>query len=163
MNSNHQPICEGEMSTLRYYRQLATTPALSQNRDGDAGYDLFTPNEALVWPGVVCVINTELHVAIPRGYVGFLKGRSGLAMKHGIDVLGGVIDSNYRGPIKVLLTKTGRGTKDISPAVCATLKAGDAVAQLVIVPCVHLPTRQVELQELGVTERGDAGFGSSGR
>lgn len=96
-------------------------------------------------------LRTGLAVQIPPGYVGIIKERSGLGSK-GIQVRGGVIDSDYRGEIVVMLQASGNGTTTINP--------GDKIAQLVVVPCL---TDFEEVEELTPTERGEKGFGSTGR
>ena len=98
------------------------------------------------------MVRTGISVEIPPGHVGLIRDRSGLAAKHGVFVLGGVIDSDYTGEVKVLLSKAGEGALNIQP--------GDRVAQLVIVTC---PAFEVlEVDSLGETARGENGFGSTG-
>lgn len=135
----------------------------------DAGLDLYTPVDAYV-PGVGIrgnsyegyvqggamigckTIDTGVHVEIPEGYVGFIKAKSGLNVKHGLTCTG-VIDAHYTGSICVKLYNHTDATYKF--------KAGDKIAQLVIVPCVLLPLELVD--SLEETDRGDAGFGSTGR
>jgi dUTP pyrophosphatase len=99
------------------------------------------------------VISTGIAVAVPEGCYGRIAPRSGLAAKHGIDVLAGVVDRSYRGALLVVLLNTG------SDAV--RLDHGERIAQLIIERC---ETPAVELvEDLDATERGANGFGSSGR
>ena len=116
----------------------------------DAGYDLRTPVDVHLFPDRSATVNTGVHVAIPEGYVGMLKTKSGLNMK---SIVGeGVIDSGYTGPIKVKLYNHGIVERDF--------KAGDKIIQLVIIPIITPDLEEVEY--LPETERGDNGFGSSG-
>ena len=120
--------------------------------EADAGYDLRSPIKTIVCAGEAVVIDTGVHVQIPTGYVGMLKSKSGLNVKH--DIVGeGVIDSGYTGSIRVKLYNHGTESYMI--------EVGDKISQLVILPII---TPEIELvDELEETERGDGGFGSSGR
>jgi dUTP pyrophosphatase len=103
-------------------------------------------------PGARALFPTGVHIAIPDGHVGYIRPRSGLALKHGIDVLGGVIDSDYRGDVGVILIN--HGTKPFE------VVEGDRIAQLVFHPLT--PVLLVEGGSLGVSARGTGGFGSTG-
>ncbi len=120
--------------------------------EADAGFDLRSPVEGRLYAGQAVVIDTGVHVAIPIGYVGMLKSKSGLNVKH--DIVGeGVIDSGYTGSIRVKLYNHG--------AESYVIKKGDKISQLVILPII---TPELELvSSLDETERGDSGFGSTGR
>lgn len=118
---------------------------------GDAGLDLYADEYRIVRAGNRALVNTGLAVAIPPGYVGLIWPRSGLAAKHGISVDAGVIDSGYRGPIKVLLTNSSNEEY--------TVRVGDKIAQLLIQPVALIPP--VEVDELDASERNGGGFGSS--
>lgn len=123
----------------------------------DAGADLHaaTMLPTDLWPGERALISTGVALAIPEGYVGLVHPRSGLAAKHGVTVLNtpGTIDSDYRGEIKVCLINHGDKPYSVKP--------GDRIAQLLI--------QKVELSEfvktdnLDTTQRGDGGFGSTGK
>ena len=122
---------------------------------GDAGLDLYAAEEAVLGPGERASIGTGIAVEIPDGQAGLVLPRSGLAARHGIALVNapGLIDSGYRGEIRVLLLNTDREEPfDVA--------AGDRIAQLVLVG-VHTP-EVVEVDELALSERGDGGFGSSG-
>jgi dUTP pyrophosphatase len=121
--------------------------------DGDAGLDLAACEAAVLAPGDRAVIPTGLAVEIPDGYAGFVQPRSGLAARHGIGIVNspGLIDSGYRGEIRVVLLNTAREP--------FTVEAGMRIAQLVIVPVAAV--RLVEVDELARSERGARGFGSS--
>jgi dUTP pyrophosphatase len=100
------------------------------------------------------VVRTDIAVAIPSGYVGLIKDRSGLESKQGITVLGGIIVENFRGELCVILHNTGSQNYYFS--------VGDRIAQLVIVPIC--PFEAIEVDELPSNlYRGEAGFGSSGK
>lgn len=120
--------------------------------NADAGYDLRSPTMGRLYAGEAVVIDTGVHVAIPEGYAGFLKSKSGLNVRH--DIVGeGVIDSGYTGSIRVKLYNHGTESYMIN--------RGDKISQLVILP---ISTPELELvSELEATERGEGGFGSTGR
>ena len=123
---------------------------------GDAGLDLHAAEEAMIGPsGGRASVGTGLAVEIPPGHAGLVLPRSGLAAKHGIALVNapGLIDSGYRGEIRVLLLNTDRETP------CA-IAVGDRIAQLVLVR-LELPAT-VEVDELPTSARGEGGFGSSG-
>lgn len=118
----------------------------------DAGADLRSPVDVVIPARGSAVIDTGIHVEIQEGFTGFLKSKSGLNVKH--DLIGeGVIDSGYQGSIRVKLYNLG--DKDYS------IKKGDKIIQLVIIPCAYCDF--VEVNKFAETERGDGGFGSTGR
>lgn len=119
-----------------------------------AGYDLHSSIDGILQPGERKLIPTNISMVIPKGWYGRIAPRSGLAYKHGIDVLAGVIDSDYRGNIGVILYNT-----DLDKPF--EFKTGDRIAQIIFEK--HANALFVEFQELGEsTERGDAGYGSTG-
>lgn len=120
--------------------------------DTDAGADLRSPVDAIVPLGGSCVIDTGIHIQLPHGYVGMLKSKSGLNVKHGITTEG-VIDEGYTGPIKVKLYNHGDSYH--------VVKRGDKITQLVIVPCEYVDFDVVD--KLDDSERGGDGFGSTGK
>jgi dUTP pyrophosphatase len=138
--------------TVRRLRDDATLP--SQAYDGDAGLDLAACEAFTLDPGERAVVPTGIAVEIPEGYAGFVQPRSGLAARHGIGLVNspGLIDSGYRGEIKIVLVNT-----DVREPFA--IEPGMRIAQLVVmqVPAVRL----VEADELAVSERGARGFGSS--
>jgi dUTP pyrophosphatase len=137
---------------IRRLRPDAHVP--SQAYDGDAGLDLAACESLVLQPGARAVIPTGLAVEIPEGYAGFVQPRSGLAARHGIGVVNspGLIDSGYRGEIRVVLINTDR-------EIPFVVEPGMRVAQLVIAPVASV--RLVEVEELATSERGGRGFGSS--
>ena len=134
-------------------RDDAVIPA--QAYDGDAGLDLAACEHAELGPGERAVVGTGVAVAIPDGYAGLVLPRSGLAARHGLTLVNapGLIDSGYRGELKVILLNTdAREPFAIEP--------GMRIAQLVLVEAASV--RLLEVEELPESERGAAGFGSSG-
>lgn len=129
---------------------LAVTP--TQGNESDAGYDLSSIVVTHIGSGERALIRTGIAVAIPEGHVGYIKPRSGLALNYGIDVLGGVIDSGYRGEIRVILLNTND-----APFIVGL---GDRIAQLVVQPVSKLNFSEVDA--LGDSVRGANGFGSTG-
>lgn len=125
----------------------------AQARQGDAGYDLAAMEEYSLGAGERAMFRTGVAVAIPEGYVGYIKPRSGLAARHGIDVLAGVIDSGYRGEINVVLLNTDRESS-------FDVNRGDRIAQLVIQPVMAVDF--VDVLTLPDSERAAGGFGSTG-
>jgi len=123
-----------------------------RKREGDAGLDLYSVEDVTLKPGEWKAVSTGIAVEIPKGYVGIVKDRSGLALKYALHCLAGVIDENYRGEIKVVLINLG--DKEVH------LEKGSRIAQLLLVP--YLKVKPVEVEELSDTERGEKGFGSSG-
>jgi dUTP pyrophosphatase len=124
--------------------------------DGDAGLDLVACEPAEIGPGERVVVGTGLAVAIPEGHAGFVQPRSGLAAEHGVTVLNtpGLIDSGYRGEVRVILLNTDEETPFV-------VEPGMRIAQLVVVPIASIGTAEVD--QLPATERGGRGFGSSSR
>jgi dUTP pyrophosphatase len=123
---------------------------------GSAGLDLraAVTEPVVLAPGARTLVPTGLKLAIPQGYEGQVRPRSGLALKYGLSVLNspGTIDSDYRGEVKVILANLG--------AEPFTVERGMRVAQLVIAACVQMTLSEV--QQLGVTARGEGGFGHTG-
>jgi dUTP diphosphatase len=127
--------------------------APTRARDTDAGSDLCSIEERILMPGERHAFGTGIAVAIPIGLYGRVAPRSGLAVKHGIDVLAGVVDASYRGELKVALINLGQ--------VPYTVMVGDKIAQLVIECCAS--PKWEEVTSLDDTDRGAKGFGSSGQ
>jgi dUTP pyrophosphatase len=121
---------------------------------GDAGLDLAACERVELGPGERATVGTGLAVAIPDGYAGFVQPRSGLASRHGITIVNtpGLVDSGYRGELKVILLNTDSS----EPFV---VEPGMRIAQLVVMQVPDVDP--VEVDELPETERGARGFGSS--
>ena len=130
-------------------------PLPSYATSGAAGLDLraAVPARLVVAPGERALVPTGLRVAVPPGYEGQVRPRSGLALRHGIVLPNapGTIDSDYRGEVQVILWNTG--------AEPFAIARGDRIAQLVVAPVVRVELEEVALDE---TPRGAGGFGSTG-
>ena len=124
----------------------------SRSSASAAGLDLYSCEDVLLSPGRVITVRTGISIEIPAGCAGLVWPRSGMAAKHGIDTMAGVIDSDYRGEVKVVLTNHGTEAYRI--------KAGDRIAQLIIQKYEAL--NPVKADTLSDTSRGSGGFGSSG-
>ncbi len=132
-------------------------PLPTYAKEGDAGADLVANENVMLPPaGGRALISTGVAIAIPEGYAGFVQPRSGLAAKHGVTCLNtpGLIDSGYRGELKVLLVNT-------DPETPFAVVKGERIAQLVIqrVESVEF----IEVEALSDSDRGSGGFGSTGR
>jgi dUTP diphosphatase len=142
--------------TLRFRRLSEAARPPAQAHEGDAGYDLHAAEGLTIAPGERASVGTGIAVAIPEGQAGLVIPRSGLASRHGISVVNapGLIDSGYRGELRVLLLNTDRQQP-------FSVEPGDRIAQLVL---VRVETDEaVEVEELDETVRGAGGFGSTGR
>lgn len=117
-----------------------------------AGMDLYVNESKTLGPGQHELFSTGFQMSIPHGYAGLIWDRSGMAVKHGIKTKAGVIDSDYRGELKIALMNLS--TTPI------TIEKHTRVAQMLIQKVENLPVLEVE--ELEDTQRGDGGFGSSG-
>ena len=140
---------------LRYARLSETAVAPARAHAGDAGLDLHAVEPASLGPGERASVGTGVAVAVPEGHAGLVLPRSGLAARHGIALVNapGLVDSGYRGELRVLLLNTDReATFEVSP--------GDRIAQLVLVR--HASPEPEEVSSLDETARGAAGFGSTG-
>jgi dUTP pyrophosphatase len=132
-------------------------PLPAYAKPGDAGCDLVAADDVTLAPaGGRALVPTGLAIAIPEGYAGFVQPRSGLASKHGVTCLNtpGLIDSGYRGELKVLLINT-------DPTEPFRVTRGQRIAQLVIQAVERVDF--VAMDELPDSERGAGGFGSTGR
>ena len=137
------------MIELKLLHNYATKP--TRATPGSAGFDLYATDNHTVWPGARVKIPTGIQMAIPEGYAGFVWPRSGMAVKHGFDILAGLIDSDFRG--EVMVAGINHGDRMIE------IKRGDRVAQIVFSPVM---TEAVAVDDLGDTSRGAGGFGSTG-
>ena len=138
---------------IRRLREDAVVPERAY--EGDAGLDLAACERVELGPGERAVVGTGLAVAVPEGHAGFVQPRSGLADRHGISIVNspGLIDSGYRGEIKVILLNTDRSMPFV-------VEYGMRIAQLVVLPVPELAV--LETDDLPATERGVRGHGSSG-
>jgi dUTP pyrophosphatase len=123
----------------------------------DAGFDLTCVEDFTLWPARRRTVGTGVAIALPAGMAGLVTPRSGLAAGHGITVVNapGIVDPGYRGELRVTLLNTGD-----TPFAA---RAGDRIAQLLLVPFVAPDVRVVDALDEGPDARGELGFGSSGR
>ncbi len=140
---------------LAIKRLDADLPMPRYAHKGDAGLDLYASEDATIAPGRRVLVGTGIAIGLPEGFAGFVQPRSGLALRHGLSLVNtpGLIDSHYRGEIKVIAINLDHETP-------IEIRRGDKLAQLVIqrVECADL----VEVDVLDETERGEGGFGSTG-
>lgn len=120
--------------------------------DTDAGCDVFSAEEVTLAPGERKIVSTGIAMAIPQGYVGLVWDKSSVSGTHGVKTMGGVLDSGYRGEIKIILLNTSSDT--------VQLESGRKIAQMLIQP-IHQATFE-EVENLDDTDRGEGGFGSTG-
>lgn len=125
----------------------------SRNTPTDAGLDLYSSETLLIRGREWKAVSAGISISVPNGYYARIAPRSGLAYKYGIDVFAGVVDSGYRGEIKAILYNAGE--KDY------LINIGDKIAQLIIEKCYNWEPELVE--NLNDSERGENGFGSSGK
>jgi dUTP pyrophosphatase len=139
---------------IRRLRDDAIVPTRAY--DGDAGLDLAACERVVLEPGERATVGTGLAIAIPDGYAGFVQPRSGLAAKNGITIVNtpGLVDSGYRGELKVILLNTDEHDAFV-------VEPGMRIAQLVVMPVPLVDP--VEVDELPESERGVRGFGSSSK
>jgi dUTP pyrophosphatase len=144
---------------------LAIVP--SRQKTGDAGYDLYATESVRIKPMSRALVSTGLSIEVPQGYYARIAPRSGLAVKNGIDVLAGVVDSSYRGEVKVVLMNLSidlASMMGLTPNIAGSnfdfnIKAGDRIAQLIIEKYHAVDWREVT--QLSSSER-TGGFGSTG-
>ena len=124
--------------------------------DGDAGVDLYAAKDHTLQPGARALIPTGLKMAIPHGYEGQVRPKSGLALKHGLTVLNtpGTVDAPYRGEVGVIVINH-------DPAAAYEIKKGEKIAQMVFNKVEYAAFSEVAL--LDETSRGEGGFGSTGK
>ena len=154
---------------INYSKLNPSAKAPFQANPSDAGYDLFSTEYVTIEPFQRKLISTGINIEIPDGFYGRVAPRSGLACKKGIDVMAGVIDSGYRGEIKVLLINLNFEGYNLKPNAFEamfgsqnkiTINPGDRIAQLIIEKCYQVEWN--EMKTLENSERGQGGFGSSG-
>ena len=140
---------------LSLTRLDAGLPVPSYAHDGDAGLDLYAAVDVTLAPFERALVPTGIAAAIPEGHAGFVLPRSGLAARSGLSLVNapGLIDSHYRGEIKVIAVNLDASTP-------IEIRRGDRIAQLVIQPVVRVEVKEVD--SLDTTARGEGGFGSTG-
>lgn len=140
------------MNTLKFKRLTDGAILPSRGSDGACGLDIHSAEAVQIGSGERKGVRTGLSVAIPDGCYGRIAPRSGLAIRHGIDTLAGVVDSDYRGELVCILINLGEMLFEISP--------GDRIAQLIIEKYHRLEPEWSD--HLGTTTRNSGGFGSTG-
>lgn len=148
-------MTELRVTRLRVQRLCDEAVLPTRAHRGDAGLDLSACETVTIGAGERATVGTGLAVAIPEDHAGLVVPRSGLAMRHGLSIVNapGVIDTGYRGEVRVILLNTDREH-------AFTVEQGMRIAQLLVVPARAVEL--VEVSELTETARGDGGFGSSG-
>lgn len=126
----------------------------SRGSDDAAGFDLRTLFGLRIHPSARVMVSTGFATAIPGMFYGQIAPRSGLAVKHGIATMAGIIDSDYRGELRVVLINLGSKVFVAEP--------GERIAQLLLIPCGSVHYSAAEVQNLDDTRRGLGGFGSTG-
>lgn len=140
------------MVQVKVHRIDKSVEAPRYAKQGDAAFDLRSSEEKLIKAGDKNTVKTGLRIAVPDGYCGLIWDRSGLAAKHGIHCLAGVLDSGYRGEIIVVLQNLGKEDFFVEKNM--------RMAQMLIQPVAAADL--VEVEYLDDTERGEGGFGSTG-
>lgn len=141
--------------TLKIVRLDKEMPMPKYARLGDAAFDIFAREKTTVAPGERVQIKSGLKVEIPHGYVGFIWDKGSVSQKAGLKTMGGVVDAGYRGEIMV-------GMVNLSEQPY-TFEKGHKVAQMCIQKCELVEILEVEESELSNSERGEGGFGSTGK
>jgi len=141
------------MLTIKFKKLNPETTLPSYAHETDAGFDLYSCEDYVLKPGERHIFTTGLTSEIPDGYFVVIKPRSGLAVKAGIDVLAGIIDSGYRGEWGVVLINLGTGPYEF--------KKGDKIAQGILLKYEQAELKEVK--EISGSERKANGFGSTGR
>lgn len=153
---------------IKYKKMHPSAIIPNQAKKGDAGYDLYAIDNYELNPLARVLVRTGISLEIPEGYYGRIAPRSGLSLKSGIDVMGGVIDSSFRGEIGVILINLNADcrSREVNPAMSIfsskggyRISPGDKIAQIIIEKCASVEFEEGDLSE---TERGVTGYGSSG-
>ncbi len=151
-----KPYWGKQAPTLKVKRLTATAVLPVKAHQSDAGFDICADMDITINAGETVAVPTGLSIAIPEGFYGRLKGRSGLTAKTSLRVQEGTIDASYRGEIKVTC-EVSPGIYDGKRVYGHIINKGDKIAQLIIQPLP--PVDMVEVTELDDTDRGDGGFG----
>ena len=146
-------------ATIKVKKLTSTATIPTKSRKTDAGYDLYSDEDIALYPEDTKLISTGIAFAIPDGYAGLIWDRSGLGTK-GVHRHAGVVDSSYRGEVKVALYNARPGHVDFTDNMYF-ISRGDRIAQILFQKVPHFDL--VETEELDETDRGSSGFGSSGR
>lgn len=160
LDSGINELIKDKPNTILYVKKLTETSQIpTQGTTDAAGWDLYADledaNQIQIAPGETVKISTGISIALPEGTFGAIYPRSGLATKQGLALANkvGVVDSDYRGPVIVALHNHGNQAQIV--------KTGDRIAQLIVTP--YLRVNLIETDELNTTDRGEGGFGSTGK
>ena len=137
---------------VKFKKLTDTAIPFKYSREGDACMDMYADSDAIIYPHETVIIKTGIAVEIPKGFEGVVRGRSGLASQ-GISVHIGTIDETYRGDVGVIVTNNSMQVFGIHK--------GNRIAQFTVKPVY--PVHLTEVEELSETERGEQGYGSSGK
>jgi len=144
---------EKEVYNMIQIKKLSSTAVVpSYAHAHDAGMDLYACESMVITAGERGLVPTGMAMAIPAGYVGLIWDKSGMALKFGLKVMGGVIDAGYRGEVKIVMHNLSSADYHV--------EKGMKVAQMLIQPVMQMPL--AEVSELDSTPRGEGGFGSTG-
>jgi len=143
------------MATLNVQRLVTHANLPVRSSPGAVGYDLFSVDNYVVLPGHRVVVATGISIQLPPGTYGRIAPRSGLAVKHGLDTLAGVIDPDYQGEIKVVL-------QNLDTRQPFVIRPGYRIAQLILEQALTPDVVEIENENLVPTDRGVNGFGSTG-
>lgn len=147
-------VTQAKFIQIKFQKLVPEAQMPTYAHSDDAGMDLYSIKDTTIWAYHKAVVSTGIAMAIPPGYFGLIRPRSGLAVKNGLTATSsGVIDSGYRGEIKVLLHNLGHQRYEIA--------AGDRIAQLLILPVLHAVLEETD--ELPSSTRGTEGHGSTGK
>jgi dUTP pyrophosphatase len=141
--------------TLKIVRLSDKVPVPKYDLEGDAGFGLYVGEKITLAPMERASVNTNFKMEIPYGHVGIIYERSGLSHKHGIITFGNVIDAGYRGEVRVGVINLGKESYTFEP--------GNKIAQMIIHPYETVKFKEVKDGELSVSDRGERGFGSTGK
>ena len=144
------------LNTVKFAKLDDSAYLPTRAHEADAGIDLYSMEEVTIEPNSRAGVSTGIAVEIPEGYTGLVLNRSGLNFKRDITTATGVIDSGYTGAIRVMLENHNRYGSQ------AVIHRGDKIAQIVIIPCMLGTTEEILPSDLEKSERGAAGFGSTG-
>lgn len=168
MRNNGPKFFDNDLE-LKVKRLTETAILPTKNYRTDAAFDLYADEDCILKQGKQAIIKTGICMEIPEGYAGLIWPRSGMSAKSGIDVLAGVVDSDYRGEVKVCLLFNDLVELSYDPFSLQhnvthkeyEVKRGDKIAQMVIqqIPNFYIK----EVSELNDSDRGELGFGSSGK
>ncbi len=135
---------------IKKLNESATLPKYA--KEDDAGMDFYAAESLVLQPGERKLVPTGIAMAIPSGFVGLIWDKSGVATKHGLKTMAGVIDAGYRGEVKILVHNLSNESY--------VVEKGNKVAQMLIQPVSQ--KQLLEVSELDETDRGEGGFGSTG-